>query len=140
MPRRAMARSVAKGLPPRAPGLHRARLRGIRSALMQFRGGMNELVRQATRMQRKIDDVKKSIKDKEVTGTSAGDKVSVVVTCEGKLRSIAVDPEFLAGEGIDMALDAVVAAANAALDSADKLVEAEINKVTGGIKLPGTQT
>jgi DNA-binding YbaB/EbfC family protein len=101
---------------------------------------MNELVRQATRMQRKIDDVKKSIKDKEVTGTSAGDKVSVVVTCEGKLRSIAVDPAFLAGEGIEMALDAVVVAANAALDSADKLVEAEINKVTGGIKLPGTQT
>ena len=107
---------------------------------MQFRGGMNELVRQASRMQRKIDDVKKSIKDKEVTGTSAGDKVSVVVTCEGKLRSIAVDPAFLASEGIEMALDAVVVAANAALDSADKLVEAEINKVTGGIKLPGTQT
>jgi nucleoid-associated protein EbfC len=107
---------------------------------MQFRGGMNELVRQATRMQRKIDDVKKSIKDKEVTGTSAGDKVSVVVTCEGKLRSIAVDPAFLAGEGIEMALDAVVAASNAALDTADRLVEAEINKVTGGIKIPGMAT
>lgn len=106
---------------------------------MQFRGGMNELVRQATRMQRKIDDVKKSIKDKEVTGASAGDKVTVVVTCEGKLRSITVDPAFLGGEGIEMVLDAVVVAANAALESADKLVEAEINKVTGGIKLPGTQ-
>ena len=140
MPRRAMARSVAKGLPPRAPGLHRARLRGIRSALMQFRGGMNELVRQATRMQRKIDDVKKSIKDKEVTGSSAGDKVSVVVTCEGKLRSIKIDPAFLAGEGAEMALDAVVVAANTALEAADKLVEAEINKVTGGLKLPGMST
>ena len=107
---------------------------------MQFRGGMNELVRQAARMQRKIDDVKKSIKDKEVTGGTAGDKVSVVVTCEGKLRSIKVDPEFLASEGIDMVLDAVVVAANGALETADKLVEAEINKVTGGIKLPGTQT
>ena len=107
---------------------------------MQFRGGMNELVRQAARMQRKIDDVKKSLKDKEITGTAAGDKVSVVVTCEGKMRSIKIDPEFLAGEGIEMALDAVVAASNAALDTADKLVEAEINKVTGGIKIPGMQT
>jgi hypothetical protein len=104
---------------------------------MQFRGGMNELVRQAARMQRKIDDVKKGLKDKEVTAASAGDKVSVVVTCEGKLRAIKIDPEFLAAEGIDMALDAAVAAANSALEAADKLVEAEINKVTGGMKIPG---
>ncbi len=104
---------------------------------MQFRGGMNELVRQAARMQRKIDDVKKGIKDKEVTGTAAGDKVSVVVTCEGKLRAITIDPEFLTSEGIDLALDAVVVAANSALETADKLVEGEINKVTGGVKIPG---
>jgi nucleoid-associated protein EbfC len=106
---------------------------------MQFRGGMNELMRQASRMQRKIEDVKKSIKDKEVTGGTAGDKVSVVVTCEGKLRAIKVDPEFLASEGMEMVLDAVVVAANTALDTADKLVEAEINKVTGGVKIPGMQ-
>jgi DNA-binding YbaB/EbfC family protein len=100
---------------------------------------IDELRRQAARMQRKIEDVKKGIKDKEVTGTSAGDKVSVVVTCEGKLRSIEIDPEFLASEGTEMALDAVVVAANTALAMADKLVETEINKVTGGIKIPGVQ-
>jgi DNA-binding protein YbaB len=88
-------------------------------------------------MQRKIEDVKKSLKDKEVPGTAAGDKVTVVVTCEGKLRSIKIDPELLASEGIDLALDAVVVAANAALAAADKLVEGEVDKVTGGIKLPG---
>lgn len=104
---------------------------------MQFRGGMNELVRQAARMQRKIEDVKKSLKDKEVTATSAGDKVTVIVTCEGKVRSIKIDPEFLAAEGIEMALDAAVAATNSALETADKLVEAEVNKVTGGMKIPG---
>ena len=104
---------------------------------MQFRGGMNELVRQAARMQRKMDDVKKGLKDKEVTASSAGDKVTVVVTCEGKVRSIKIDPEFLASEGIEMALDAAVAATNTALETADKLVETEVNKVTGGIKVPG---
>jgi DNA-binding YbaB/EbfC family protein len=107
---------------------------------MQFRGGMNELMRQAARMQRKIEDVKKSLKDKEVPGSSAGDKVTVVVTCAGKVRSIKIDPEFLASEGTEMALDAVVAATNGALEAADKLVEAEINKVTGGIKIPGVQS
>ena len=107
---------------------------------MQFRGGMNELVRQAARMQRKIDDIKKGLKDREVQGSSAGDKVSVVVTCGGKLRSINVDPAFLASEGLEMTLDAVVAASNAALEASEKLVEAEIHKATGGIKIPGMNT
>lgn len=104
---------------------------------MQFRGGMNELVRQAARMQRKIDDVKKGLKDKEVTASSAGDKVSVVVSCEGKLKAIKIDPEFLAAEGLEMALDAAIVAANNALEAADKLVEDEVSKVTGGVKIPG---
>ncbi len=98
---------------------------------------MNELMRQAARMQRKIDQVKTELKDREVKGTAAGDKVTVVATCEGKLRSIAIDPEFLQSEGLEMALDAVVAASNSALAEADKLVETEISKVTGGVKIPG---
>jgi nucleoid-associated protein EbfC len=101
---------------------------------------MNELVRQAARMQRKIDDVKQGLKDREVSGAAAGDKVSVVVSCEGKLRKITVDPEFLASEGLEMALDAVIAASNTAIEAADKLVEAEVAKVTGGMKIPGMHT
>ena len=98
---------------------------------------MNELMRQASRMQRKIDERKAQLKDEEVSAQAAGEKVKVVVTCEGKLRSIQIDPEFLASEGVEMALDAAVAAANAALEEADKKVEGELNKITGGIKIPG---
>ncbi len=103
---------------------------------MQFRGGMNELMRQAARMQRKIEQAKTEIKDQEVIGTSAGEKVKVTVTCEGKMKFIEIDPEFLASEGLELALDAVCAAANTAFDEADKKVDAEVNKITGGIKLP----
>lgn len=88
-------------------------------------------------MQRKIDQVKGELKDREVSATAAGDMVTVVVSCEGKVRRISIDPDFLAREGIEMALDAVVAASNSALEAADKLVESEIAKVTGGLKLPG---
>ena len=103
---------------------------------MQFRGGMNELMRQAARMQRKIDERKAQLKDEEVASTAAGEKVRVVVTCEGKLRSITIEPEFLK-EDLELALDSVVAAANSALEEADKKVEGELNKITGGIKIPG---
>ena len=42
---------------------------------MQFRGGMNELMRQAARMQRKIEQVKEELKDKELTSEGLGGKV-----------------------------------------------------------------
>lgn len=104
---------------------------------MQIRGGMSELLRQAQRMQRKIEEKKQSLKDHEVSASTAGDKVKVTVTCEGKVRGIHVDPEFLAAEGLELALDSVVAATNSALEAADKLVDGEIQKITGGVKLPG---
>jgi nucleoid-associated protein EbfC len=103
---------------------------------MQFRGGMNELMRQAARMQRKIDERKAQLKDDEVHASAANDKVKVTVTCEGKLRAITVDPDFLK-EDVELAMDSIVAAANAALEEADKKVEGELNKITGGLKIPG---
>lgn len=110
-----------------------------RDASMQYRGGamggMNEMVRQAARMQRKIDQAKEEIKAVEVTASAAGDKVKAVVTCEGKVKQLTVDPTFLQEEGLEMALDALAAATNAALAEADKKVDEHINKATG-VKSP----
>jgi nucleoid-associated protein EbfC len=103
---------------------------------MQFRGGMNELMRQAARMQRKIEQVKEEIKDHEHTAGSAGDKVKVTATCEGKITRVEVDAEFLQQEGLELVCDAIAAAANGALAAADKAVDDEVAKVTGGVKLP----
>jgi nucleoid-associated protein EbfC len=104
--------------------------------LMQFRGGMNELVRQAARMQRKIDQVKEEIKDRAFTVGAASDKIKVTATCEGKITRVEVDPEFLQTEGLELVCDAIAAAANGALSAADKAVEQEVAKVTGGLKMP----
>ncbi len=105
--------------------------------MAQFRGGMNELMRQAARLQRKIDDTKKAHADKEVTSTAVGDKVKATASYAGKLTRVEIDPEFLKSEGLELALDGVVAAANAALEEAEKAMNAELEKVTGGVKIPG---
>lgn len=105
--------------------------------MAQFRGGMNELMRQAARLQRKVEDRKKELADKEVVATSVGDKVKATVTYAGKVSRIEIDPEFLKSEGLELALDGVVAAVNSGLEQADKAMEAELEKVTGGVKIPG---
>ena len=98
---------------------------------------MNELMRQAARMQRKLDEAKKAVADKELTATSGGDKVKATGTYGKKVVTVELDPEFLKAEGIDMALDGVCAAINAGLELAEKAMEAEVEKITGGVKLPG---
>lgn len=104
---------------------------------MNFRGGMNELMRQAARMQRKIEQAKAEAKDREVTAGAVGDKVKATVTLERKVKKVEIDPEFLKSEGLELALDGVCLAVNAAIEMADKAMEAEVEKVTGGVKIPG---
>jgi DNA-binding YbaB/EbfC family protein len=104
---------------------------------MQFRGGMNELMRQAARMQRKIDQAKDELKDRELTMEGLGGKVKVIVTLGRSLKRIEIDKATLATEDTDLVLDGVCAAVNQAIDQADQQMKAELEKVTGGVKIPG---
>ena len=104
---------------------------------MQFRGGMNELMRQAARMQRKIDQAKDELKDRELAVDGLGGKVKVIVTLGRSVKRIEVDKETLAAEDSDLVLDGVCAAINQALEKADAEMKAELEKVTGGVKIPG---
>lgn len=105
--------------------------------MAQFRGGMNELMRQAARLQRKVEQTKKEMGDKEVVATSVGDKIKATVKYSGKVSKIEIDPELIQSEGLELALDGVVAAVNAGIEQAEKAMEAEVEKVTGGVKIPG---
>jgi DNA-binding YbaB/EbfC family protein len=104
---------------------------------MQFSGGVNELMRQAARMQRKIDQLKNELKDRELTVDGLGGKVNVVVTLGRTVKQIKIDKDFLQGEDLDLVLDGVCAAVNQGIEQADKQMQAELDKVTGGVKIPG---
>lgn len=103
---------------------------------MQFRGGINELMRQASRLNRKVQEAKDAFQDREVEATGANDKVKVTASYARKLVRIDVDPVFFA-EDQDLAWAAIVATANVALEAAGKAMDAEIEKATGGMKIPG---
>jgi len=104
---------------------------------MQFRGGMNELMRQAARMQRRIDQAKTELKERELEVEGLGGKIKVVVNLGRSVKRIAIDKETLQTEELDLVLDGVCAAINQGIEQADKQMEAEIEKVTGGVKIPG---
>ncbi len=98
---------------------------------------MNELMRQAARMQRRIQQIHEEMKAKTWTSKVAGDKVTAVVTGERKVTSIEVDPEFFKTEEQEVVLDSIAAAINAASERAEKDIEAAVTAATGGLKIPG---
>jgi DNA-binding YbaB/EbfC family protein len=104
---------------------------------MQFRGGMSELMRQASRMQRKVDQRKKELTTETVEVGVGNDQVKVTANGGGEITKVVVSPELLTAESIEMAQDLLVAGVNAALKKAQEMVDAEVEKVTKGVKLPG---
>lgn len=104
---------------------------------MQFRGGMGELMRQASRMQRKIDQRKNELKSETVEAGVGNDQVKVVANGALEIVKITVSPELLKAESLDMAQDLLVAGVNAALKKAQEMIDSEVEKVTKGIKVPG---
>jgi DNA-binding YbaB/EbfC family protein len=102
-----------------------------------FRGGMSELMRQASRLQRKIEKRKQELTTETVEASAGNDQVKVKVNGGRELVEITIAPELLKSEDLGMVQDLVVAAVNAGLKKSAEMVDAELEKVTGGLKVPG---
>lgn len=104
---------------------------------MNFRGGMNEVLRQASRVQRKIEEAKEAFKKNTFEVKGANDQVTVVVNGARDVVSIHVAPEFYNGDDRALVFEAIAATINAAMTTATKALDAELEKLTGGAKIPG---
>ncbi|KAB1443725.1 YbaB/EbfC family nucleoid-associated protein [Pseudodesulfovibrio senegalensis] len=99
--------------------------------------GMNEMVRQAQIMQRKMTQVQDELKTREVEATSGGGMVKVVCTCGQEIVSVAIEPSVLESGDVEMLQDLVLTATNDALKKSKDTMEEEMSKLTGGMKIPG---
>ena len=98
---------------------------------------MGELMRQAGRIQRKVEKRREELSAETFEASVGGDKVVAVANGVPELAEVRIDPELLQQEDLEMVQDLVVAAANAALTKAREHVDAEIEKITGGLSIPG---
>ena len=98
---------------------------------------IGKLMKQATRMQEKIERVQSEMADQTVEATSGGGAVKVTAKCDRSLASIKIDPAAVNPADVSLLEDMVLAAANNALAQAKKISDAEMGKVTQGFNLPG---
>jgi DNA-binding YbaB/EbfC family protein len=104
---------------------------------MNFRGGMGELMRQASRMQRKVEKRREELKQETFEASVGNDKVIAIANGTPELVELRIDKGLLGEEELEMVQDLLVAAANAALTKAREHVDQEIDKITGGLSIPG---
>jgi nucleoid-associated protein EbfC len=98
---------------------------------------MNQMMKQVKKMQEQMLKAQEELADKRVEGTSGGGVVSVEVNGHKKILSIAIKPEAVDPEDVEMLQDLIMTAVNDALTKAEELANQDMGKFTGGMKIPG---
>ena len=99
---------------------------------MGMPGNMNNLMKQAQRMQKQMEETTKELEEKEITATAGGGAVEVTVTGKKEVKAVKLDPEVVDPDDIEMLEDLIVAATNEALRKMEEISQAEMSKITGG--------
>jgi DNA-binding YbaB/EbfC family protein len=100
-------------------------------------GGMGDFMRQAQKMQKDMARIQEDLKNRVVEGTAGGDVVKVMVNGSGDILAVKIDPSAVDPEDVAMLEDLIAAAANQAIKKSRDLMQQEMSKAAGGMKLPG---
>ena len=98
---------------------------------------MKKMMKQAQRMQAELAKAQDEIKDMEFEATAGGGMVKVVATGDMAVKRIAIDPEAVDPEDVEMLEDLVLAAVNEALRGVSDISAQRLNAATGGMSIPG---
>ena len=94
---------------------------------------MSNLMKQAQRMQRQMEESAKELETKEFTAAAGGGAVEVTVTGKKEVTKVKLDPEAVDPDDVEMLEDLIMAATNEALRKADEASAANMAKLTGGL-------
>ena len=100
---------------------------------MGMPGNMNNLMKQAQRMQRQMEKSQKELETKEFTAKAGGGAVEVTVTGKKEVTKVKLSQEVVDPDDVEMLEDLVMAATNEALRMAEDANAEVMNKMTGGL-------
>jgi DNA-binding YbaB/EbfC family protein len=98
---------------------------------------MNQMMKQVKKMQEQMLKAQEELANKTIEGTAGGGVVTVKVNGQKKVLDIAIRPEAVDPEDVEMLQDLVLAAVNDALTKAEELATKDMSRFTGGMNIPG---
>ncbi len=97
---------------------------------------MNQMLRQAQALQRKMAKAQEELAEREITGSAGGGMVTATVTGGGELLGVVINPDVVDPDDVEMLQDMVTAAVTEALRAAKELESETMGQLTGGMGLP----
>ena len=102
-----------------------------------MKGGFGNMMKQAQKLQEQMLALQEEVGKKKVEATAGGGMVTVEANGKQEIVSIKIDPEVVNKDDVQMLEDLILAASNEALRKSRELVQQEMGKITGGLKIPG---
>lgn len=102
-----------------------------------FPGGMQQFVKQANQMQTKLKKLQDELDTREYEATSGGGAVTAKIKGDSQLVSLSVSDDVFKSGDKEMLQDLVLTAVNEVIKKAKDTSAAEMEKVTGALKMPG---
>lgn len=100
-------------------------------------GNMNNLMKQAQRMQKQMEQKQKEMEEKEWEVSSGGGAVTVKISGKKEILSVKLSEEVVDPDDIEMLEDLIVAAVNEAIRKMEEENDAAMGDITGGLDLGG---
>lgn len=98
---------------------------------------MKEMMRQAQLIQNKIGKLQEELGQRKIEASVGGGMVKAVANGKSELVSISIEREVVNPDDVEMLQDLILSAVNEALHRSKEMVEQEMAKATGGMKIPG---
>ena len=95
-------------------------------------GNMNNLMKQAQKMQKQMEENQKALEEKEFTAAAGGGAVEVTITGKREVKKVKLSEEVVDPDDIEMLEDLIVAATNEALRKVEEETNEVMSKLTGG--------
>ena len=102
-------------------------------------GGMNQMqmMKQAQKLQQEMLRMQEEQENKTYTAKAGGGVVAATVNGKHELVDLAIDPEAVDPEDVEMLQDMIIAAVNEAMRTADAEAAQNMSRLTGGMNLGG---
>ena len=98
---------------------------------------MQKLMKQAQKMQADMAKAQEALAEMTVEGQSGGGMVKAVVNCRQEMVALTIDPSVVDPEDVELLEDMVLAAVKEALNLSQEKAAEEMQKISGGMNLPG---
>jgi len=100
-------------------------------------GNMGNMMKQVQKMQKQMTDLQNELNEREVEASAGGGAVKVKVNGKKEVLEVIIDKDVVDPDDVEMLQDLILAATNEALRNADEMVSREMQKITGGMNIPG---